>query len=210
MFCTNCGLKGTGNFCASCGTKHGPVADQESVPEVLPVDWEHEFRYEVLLRVPEVRDRLSKCGSARKKMTGEEWLGLSDHIFKPLCHGVSLKTVATIALPIYTKMGIKTGKTRTEVVTEPVGRVIVNVLCALAETGLPLAAVHQGDAGCVIEAKLPSDLWSFEGQLVVTIERTNTGTSVGAQTNIPGQWYDWGKSAKYLQQLFGYLQTKAA
>jgi hypothetical protein len=210
MYCTNCGIKGAGNFCAACGTRLLAIAEG-LLPEVIPVtNWEHELRYDALLQFPEVRNRLAKCASAAsKKMTGEEWLGLYDQAFKPLT-GVSMTTVAKIVAPLYAKIGMKTGKTRSELVNEPSGRMIVNALCALAEAGLPLVEVHQGDSGVVIEAKLPSDLWAFEGQLVITIERIGANTKIEAATNIPGQWFDWGKSTRCLETLFGRLHKSAA
>lgn len=179
--------------------------------QILPVaGWDNEVRYEVLLAVPEVRDRLAKCrGRATKSMTGEEWLGLYDKAFNPI-PGVSLKTVASVVAPIYAKLGVRTGKTRAEDLHQPIGSTIVDVLCALAESGLPLNEVHQGETGCVIEASLPSDLLSFEGRLVITVERTTSGTRVEAATNIPGQWFDWGKSSRCLESLFGRLHQKAA
>ncbi len=205
MFCTNCGMKRTGNFCAGCGTRAEPAGD---VAEVLPVgDWRQEVRYAVLLHFPEVRDQLAAVETCGKKMTGEDWLELYDKAFHTK---ISLKTVAAIAAPIYAKMGIKTGKTRTETLAEPPGQVMVAVLCALARHGLPLVKVHQGELGCVFEAKLPSDLWAFEGQVVVTIERSGAGTKVEAATLIPGQLFDWGKSSRCLEKLFSDVRVKAA
>lgn len=87
---------------------------------------------------------------------------------------------------------------------------MVEVLCALVRSGLPLVKVHRGDAGCVFEAKLPSDLWALEGRMVVTVERSGTQTKVEAATNIPGQLFDWGKSTRYLEKLFAEFRTKAA
>jgi hypothetical protein len=142
-------------------------------------------------------------------MTGEEWLGLYDKAFKPLS-GVSVQTIASIAAPIYAKMGIKTGKKKTSVFAEPTGQVIVEVLCALAKNGLPLVKVHQGQSGCVIEAKLPSDFWALEGQVIVTVEHAGEGTNVEAATNIPGQLFDWGRSTRCLETLFGDIRAKAA
>ena len=207
MYCTNCGLQGSGHFCAACGTRlaTGDVAN------VLPVgDWRNEVRYAVLLYFPEVRNRLAAVPEHAKSMTSEEWLGLCDAAFKPLAGGISVKTVTAIVTPIYARMGIKTGKSRTEVLAEPPGQVMVEVLCAFARNGLPLGKVHQGEAGCVFEAKLPSDFWSFEGQVVVSVERVSNGTKVEAATTIPGQLYDWGKSARCLEHLFGEFCAKAA
>jgi hypothetical protein len=200
-------MKLSGNFCAGCGTRAVPAGD---IVDVIPIgDWRDEVRYAVLLKFPEVRDVLAEVHECAKKMTGEEWLELYDKAFQPLTH-VSVKTVASIVAPIYAKMGIKTGKTRTEVFAEPPGQLMVDVLCALARHGLPLGKVHQGQSGCVFEAKLPSDLWAFEGQVVVTVERSGAKTKVDAATMIPGQLFDWGKSTRCLEKLFGDLHTRAA
>jgi hypothetical protein len=118
--------------------------------------------------------------------------------------------IASIVAPIYAQMGVKTGKKRRDTIDQPIGRMIVAVLCGLAENGLTLREVHQGDTGCVVEANLPSDLFALKGQLVVTIERTNSGTSIEAVTNIPGQWFDWGKSTRCLDKLFGFVADRAA
>jgi hypothetical protein len=205
MYCVNCGVKLSGRFCAGCGTPATPIAE---VTDVIPIgDWQHEIRYAVLLRFPEVRDRLAEVPEHAKGMTAEDWMALYDKAFKPV---VSVQTIASIAAPIYAKMGIKTGKSRTEELSEPPGRVIVDVLCALARNGLPLVKVHQGQSGCVFEAKLPSDFWAFEGRVVVTVESTGEETKVEAATNIPGQLFDWGKSTRCLEKLFGDLRAKAA
>ncbi len=62
----------------------------------------------------------------------------------------------------------------------------------------------------MFEAKLPSDLWALEGQVVVTVERAGPGTRVEAATKIPGQLYDWGKSTRCLAKLFADLHAPAA
>lgn len=211
MYCTNCGTQGSGNFCAVCGTRHAGAG----VPIVKPLvdttpasdNWHHEVRYAVLLNVPAVRDRLAAVPAAAKKMTGEEWLALYDKAVGPLTgNPVSLQTIAKVTAPIGAKLGIKTGKSRSTVVNRPAGLVIVDVLCALARNGLPLVTVHQGDAGCALEAKLPSDLFALEGKVVLTVERgAGRTTKVEAVTTIPGQWFDWGKSTRCLDRLFDEL-----
>ncbi len=209
-FCTNCGIQGAGNFCANCGTQRTSIPSDVLIPIEPDGNLDNEVRYEVLLRYAEVRNRIDKCSrNSSKKMTGEEWLGLYDKAFKPLT-GVSLQTVASIVAPIYAQIGIRTGKKRQAVLNEPTGRMIVMVLCALAESGMPISEVHQGEGGCVVEAKLPSDLLSLEGQLVISIERAGRGTRIEAATNIPGQWFDWGKSSRCLEKLFNYVGNRAA
>lgn len=206
MYCVNCGLKLSGRFCAGCGT---PVASVAEAQDIIPIgDWQHEVRYAALLCFPEVRQRLANVPECAKTISGEEWMELYDKAFKPIT-GVSVQTIAKIAAPIYAKMGVKTGKKKTSVFAEPPGQVIVDVLCALARNGLPLVKVHQGQSGCVIEAKLPSDLWALEGQVVVTIEGIGEGTKVEAATNIPGQLFDWGKSNRCLEKLFDDVKKRA-
>ena len=73
MYCVNCGMKLTGQFCADCGTRAGEVRD------LLPLgDWQHEVRYAVLLRFPEVRNRLAEIPEAAKGLTNEEWQELGE------------------------------------------------------------------------------------------------------------------------------------
>jgi hypothetical protein len=207
MYCINCGLQLKAEFCAVCGTR--AVQPEETREATSAGDWKREIRYAVLLYFPEVRDRLAAVPECAKSISGEQWLDLAEKAFNPL-GGVSVKTVAAIAAPLYAKMGIKTGKARSAILDAPPGEVMVEVLCALRKHGLPLVNVHQGESGCVFEAKLPSDFWAFEGQVVVTIECTGTQTKVDAATNIPGQLFDWGKSMRYLDAIFGDLRTKAA
>jgi hypothetical protein len=218
MYCSNCGTKASGNFCFACGARlisaedapspasgQPDPSDQAEKPadeRVLRHDWQHEIRYDVLLHVSEVRDLIARhAAQSRKTMTGEQFLSLCDKAFQPLA-GVSLSTVVSIAAPIYSRLGIRTGKAHSEVIAKPAGKALVAALCSLARHGRQLKQVHQAQDGCVVEATLPSDLWSLEGELVISVRRHGPGTFIEATTKIPGQLYDWGKSKQCLQQLF--------
>jgi hypothetical protein len=198
MYCSQCGEKASGSFCSSCGARLSPP----DTGPVSPRDWEEEGRYQVLLHFPEVRALLAQhAAQSRKGISGEQFLEFCDMAFVPLV-GVSLSTVASLVVPIYSRLGIRTGKSRREVLPAPIGKTLVGALCSLARHGRPLKQVHQGEDGCVLEAVLPSDLWSWEGELVVAVQRDRAGTQVEAATKIPGQLFDWGKSKKCLNQLF--------
>lgn len=204
MFCTNCGTElcgpaATGNFCAHCGTKIVTLL------EALPADWSAEHRYETLLRYPEIRSQI-ECAAAESQswLTGEQFLKIAEKAFEPLM-GVSLDTVTAIALPISRKLGIQTGKSRSELVATPLGQTIVAALCSLARHGRKLTKVHQAEDGCVLEATLPRDIRALAGELLVTIRRVGIQTQVEAATKIPGQLFDWGKSKQCLNQLFAEL-----
>jgi hypothetical protein len=214
MFCAQCGSKGRGNFCTACGARLVPPEAGPStpfnVPPVPPGDWRDEFRYDVLMQYPEVRDLVARhAAAARAGMTGEHFLDLCDKAFSPI-PGVSMSAVAGIAMSIYAKMGVQTGQSRKAVRPGPIGQTIVSTLCSLARHGRAVKQVHQGDDGCVLEAVIPSDIWSFAGELVITIRRVPRGILIQAATKIPGQLYDWGKSKKCLGQLFEDVESIAA
>ena len=202
MYCSNCGRQAAGNFCSGCGAKLGASVLPVARAIVLP-DWRDEVRHAELLRHPEVRDRIARSvAKAVKGMSGEKWLELFDKLAKP---PVSFKTVVEIAQPLYARLGIGTGKARSELLDSPPGAVIVGVLCSLARHGREVTDVHQGEDGCVIDATLPSDLLAMAGTLVVTVRKARSGTRVEAATTIPSQLFDWGKSRRCLDQFFAEL-----
>jgi hypothetical protein len=199
MYCSDCGAKAAGSFCSQCGAR---LATLEPAAQALDQDWQHEIRYAVLLHFPEVRDLLAQHAARMSKgLSGEAFLDLCEKVYEPV-PGVSLSTLAGILAPLYARMGIRTGKVRTEYLPAPAGRVLVAVLCSLAGHGRTITGVHQGEDGCVLEAVLPSDFRSFEGQFIVSVRRHGPEAQVEAATRIPGQLFDWGKSRQCLHQLF--------
>jgi len=206
MFCSECGNQVAGKFCRHCGTPLGTPGRVES-PVVEPppvIDWNTEVRYELLMRDPQVRAAIDQHARlAPKRMSAEKFLALAD---KLIPQPVSMEGVAALAQPLWAKLGVRTGKELAGHVDAPVARVIVRALCSLARRGQPLKNVSQGEHGCSIEAELPSDLFSMAGSLHITLWRTERGTGVAASTNIDGQWIDWGKSRRCLEQLLSDLQ----
>ncbi len=203
MFCSECGAKVAGNFCWKCGARLVRPAEAEQrspMSESTPIDWTNETRYEIISRHPQVRELLARQAAlAKKSLTGEEFLAAVDKIAK---FGVPLATLAEIAQPLYVRLGLGTGKSRSETFDLPPGRVIVGVLCSMAWRGQTLRSVEQAPDGCVLGAALPSDMWSLEGDLFVTIRRFESGTRVEAATKVRGQLFDWGKSKAVLNDLF--------
>lgn len=226
MYCTNCGTKRTGNFCGNCGCKFPPpIPDQAAKtvgvlePDESPLvedafladvgssDWEEEFRYKVLLHYPEVRDMIARYSAqAQKGFTAEEFLKICDLAYKPLV-GLSLSTVASIALPLNRKLGFKTGKSRIEHFSSPIGHLLVSSVCSMARRSQTLKQVHQGENGCVFEAQLPSAVWAMDGEIMITVEHAAPKTKVEAITRIHGQLFDWGLSTRVLDQLFEDLRS---
>jgi hypothetical protein len=202
MYCSHCGEPAGGNFCSSCGAAlAGGQLDDGDGP-LFSID---EVRYDVLLQSPLVRQTIAEfAAEAKRPMSGERFLELCDMVLSP-APGVSFATLAAIAHPVYSKLGLNTGKSRAVLVPIPAGPVLVGVLCSLALRGQPIRAVTQAEDGCLLEASIASDIWSFEADLFVAVERIDGGTRLAAATEIKGQLFDWGKSNRVLDNLFSDL-----
>ncbi|WP_422922868.1 zinc ribbon domain-containing protein [Singulisphaera sp. PoT] len=205
MYCSECGTQGLGKFCTNCGTRLAAATATALVDPPTPapiVDWPREVRYDLLIAHPEVRERLSNAGNkATAGISAEQAMKFYDKFLAKAVGGVELSDIATIAVPILTRMGLQATKQRSESFEAPPGRTIVAALCSLAARGQKVKEVYQASDGCAIEAVLPSDLWSWEGTLFVTVASDGHRSRLDARTKIGGQVYDWGKSNRCLDRL---------
>jgi hypothetical protein len=206
MFCSNCGIEvQSGNFCWNCGN---PLRNVAATANEAVKDWSQEVRYEALIRIPEVRELVRRhAAMARKRLSGENFLALCDKVI-PL--GVSMAMVGSVAQPIFAALGVKTGKAYSQTLPTPPGTVMVSALCSLARNGQALQQVRQVSDGCLLEAALPSDVWSWQGVIYVSVRLANGGTRVDGATSIKGQAFDWGKSSRCLAALFADLKASPA
>src|SRR5262249_6365334 len=147
MYCSECGVKAAGIFCWSCGQ---PLRQQESAadePEIVLteiVDWTQLVDYQRLIAVPEVRERIARHAAlSKKKLSGEEFLEACDKVLSPLMGGVPLTFVAKISQPLSEKLGLKTGKSRSERLAKPAGTILVAILCSLAQNNQALGEIAQ-------------------------------------------------------------------
>ncbi|TWU30174.1 hypothetical protein [Bythopirellula polymerisocia] len=214
MFCSECGARAMGKFCSACGVKLSKTESTVEETVELPIDWSDVIDYETLLEIPEIRSRIARNASQSKKsLSGEDFLDMYGNALGKLA-GLPIKlpmaSLAHFAQSTYAKLGVKTGKARSQFVAQPTGIVLVTILCYLARTGRTLRGVHQLADGCVIVAALPSDMLALEGDLILTVGRSQGGTQVEAKTEIPGQMFDWGKSTRCLESLFSELVSAAA
>jgi hypothetical protein len=204
MFCSNCGVQASGNFCNACGHR---LAAVESAPPMPVGNWEDDVDPKTLLERPEVRAMIERSAAeAKKPIPVEEYFKLYDKLgVLPISAG----TLVGIAQPFWAKLGVKTGKTRTETIASPPGRVLAALFCSLARKGRKVIDTQRGVDGCVVTAELPADLFAMAGELIVAVERVPGGTKVAAAASIKGQYFDWGKSARCLNGLFDDLRKAA-
>jgi hypothetical protein len=210
MFCPECGKPASRKFCAHCGAPLDPVTSEASAPDrvVLPMNWDDEIRYDVLVKIPEVRRIIADhADQARGNITAEQWFRIFDSV---VSIGIPMEKFSGIAQTLWARVGVVTGKEREVVVPAPVGRVLVRALCFLARNGQEIRAIHQEDDACRIDARLPSNLFSLEGLFILTVSRHPSGSSVSVRTKIPGQAFDWGKSRRTLKAFLNELSQSAA
>ena len=112
MYCSECGKLASGKFCCHCGTRVGDGSQMVAIDDPVDaplewesvVDWETESRYELLMRVPDVRETIDRhARQAKKGVTGEQLLEMYDKVVPT---GVLLAKLVTIVQPLYAKWGI--------------------------------------------------------------------------------------------------------
>jgi hypothetical protein len=205
MFCSECGVEASGKFCWKCGAPlHS--AEGAAVAAPSPRDWVDEIQYDSLIQHPEVKRILSgtQPAAGTKRLSGEDFLAAFDRL-----SALPMTTVGKIGQEIGSRLGIGTGKSQTRTFAAGPGKVIVGVLSSLLRRGRTLRSATQYEDGCLLEASLPSDMWSLEGDLAIMVRRQGGGAAVEAVTKIAGQLMDWGKSKKALQELFDDVEQFA-
>ena len=168
--------------------------------------WSLEKDYETLINYPEVRDLVAKSArKSHKNSSAQEFLESVDFAFK-LRTGFSLKTLSDVIVPIYQKIGMSTGKSAIKTVSLTVSEVIVKTLCSLVKSGYPLKATERASNGLILIARIPSDMWTWGGDLLITIEELNLKTRIAIDIKIKGQLYDWGKSKSVIKKMLSGLE----
>ncbi len=211
MFCTECGTPGEGKFCGQCGHPLNASSAPKGPPRLPPVDWTWSLDYLVVSSAPQVRAELEMAEArAGQKVGGDKLIDAVDQVMQPFTGGVSTRLAAKLSKPLTSALGFKTGKSHREVFALPPGKVLARVLIALAEHGHKLTGVEQRPDQCTLTAAIPADLCSIDGALRVTVARAAGGTELQAEALIEGQWYDWGKCRRRLDELFENVRGAAA
>ncbi|MBB40597.1 MAG: hypothetical protein CMF01_10995 [Hyphomonas sp.] len=210
MFCTQCGRKfgETDRFCAQCGApRAGSETDTapSSLDSVDPaLDWRASMVPREIMGHPEVRARIEAVtGENPKGMSAEQFYEFARPVMLITGAGPAppLKLIKDISLPISAKLGMKTSRDVTQGFRNTFGETLAAVLCSLASRSQPLEDITDATNGCIIRSKMLSSIWSWEGDLNITLEVREEGTLMTAAITVPGQLSDMGQSKRVLKSL---------
>lgn len=204
MFCTECGRKfgETDKFCAECGTARPTAAP---LPDIDPaLDWRNSTNPREIMGHPEVRAQVEKVTGANPKgMSGERFYEIARPIMMITGAGPAppLKFIKDYSLPLTAKLGMKTGSEMSQGFRNTFGETFAAVLCSLASRSQPVEEITEATNGCVIRSKMLSSIWSWEGEMIITLETRDEGTLLTGVITVPGQLSDMGQSKRVLQAL---------
>jgi len=142
---------------------------------------------------PQCAEILHIAGGSRKVRAA----GVYNVVFKPDFEGWAARWIGT-------------GKEARHVVEQPYGYVVLGVLTFLAERKMRLTAIAETSDEGLIEAILPRNALSIEGQVIVRLRADEGRVIIEAAVKVPGQMYDWGRSTRTLAKLFETVDAKVA
>lgn len=216
MFCTQCGKQsgGADKFCSGCGHPLAGIAVEPSsalAPPSTPieVDWKASDDFREVFGHPHVQARIRRVADSSKTgMSAEEFLKIAQPLMSLAGAGsVKLSVLSGLVVPLYAKLGMKS---QTEVQSgfkSSFGETLAASLCALAARGQAIQDIKSAENGCLIEAKLPSSMWNWEGSLFLSLEHHPEGILAKGNVSIPGQAFDWGRGKATLNTLFEDIRT---
>lgn len=193
MYCHKCGEKTNKEICKNCGTK---IVKEDSI---IIEHWKNEVDYKKIIRHPDILDLVANYSKKSKnKLSGEELINKFDLVFGTAA-GLSIGFLAEILVPIYSRLGIKTGKSDSIKLNKSIQEVFVRTMCSLVKNNHPIEEFHKAKDGLILIGKIKSDLRSFGGKVLIELRDNNDFIDTKIQTVIKGQLYDWGKSKQIVK-----------
>ncbi|MFC0877858.1 hypothetical protein ACE01N_14765 [Saccharicrinis sp. FJH2] len=170
--------------------------------------WRKENDFEKVAKHPDVLELISNhAGFSNSKINSGYLIDKFDLVFGTFT-GISPNFIMEIALPIYRKLGLRTGKKDKIIFDESVNDVFVKVLCAVsANKKLEFKEFHQAQDGLLIISKIKSDFLSSEGNLTIELQQTDNGVIVNINAMVKGQLYDYGKCKRIVSKVLTDLKT---
>jgi hypothetical protein len=161
--------------------------------ETPPIEsWQDEHRIEVLLNHPSIRFRVEQAAQGSSRPMSAERLMKTEMAVIGAIPGLQVIGLAgylgsLAARPIAEARGWRVERSASMSYSQPIGKVTVAMLCALARNGYPIQRTAQRDDGSYLEAVLPSNWQSWKGTLACTVTKKPGGTEIQIKSVIPGK-----------------------
>ena len=106
-----------------------------------------------------------------------------------------------------TALGISRKSGKTKVFASPYPSIVRATALALGSLGQEITALFDTPRGSTIEARLPIDIFSFGGSLLLEIvEEGVSEVCIIGSSEIKGQMFDWGKGKRALREVFDKIE----
>jgi hypothetical protein len=193
MRCSNCGSEVTGRFCSECGAQ---LFSQESIANFTS--------YRQIMADPKCQEIIASYANRAKGefLSADEFLNIAQTVM-PV--SIPMETLGNISSKLGAAIGIKTTKARQMHLHHNFGYVLLWTICSLAKHCMKIQSVSETQQSCTVEAVLPSSMWAWQGTIRLAIVAEETGTRLIAETEVPGQLYDWGKSKRTIETLLSEI-----
>ena len=187
LACPKCGFEGEGNFCSFCGArlKWEPLRKLTSYHDII-----NDERCQRIIQEEAVR--------AKSGMGSTGFLQYAELVFAG-----RLPLAALAALSGKAGQKLDFGRENYGFMTcrQPFSYAVLALLCSFARESLIVKNVMEDTSRCLIEATIPSSIWSLEGKLEAIIVAEEGNTRVLLQAKIFGQWIDWGKTRRLTSKI---------
>lgn len=192
MFCRNCGKEIVGRYCSYCGIPivKDKIRDYDSYSALISDD-----RCKRIIA--------SEAMKGQSGMSADEFLKLASKIIPTK---LPMELMGNMGKEFWTSLGLKTGKKKSITLPYCYAYALLATLCSLARHKMTLQSISEAKGLCGIEATLPSSVWSWEGKINIAIRSQGDRIEIHAETIIPGQYFDWGKSQRALDALFNEIK----
>jgi hypothetical protein len=199
MLCLNCGSEANGRFCSSCGAKL--VSHEDVVADYTS--------YKQVMADPKCQEMIASHAAKAKGecLSAAEFLNIAQTIM-PV--SIPLETVGKVGSKLGAALGIKTTQARQMHLPYSFGYVLLGTICTLARHSMKIQSVSETPQSCTVEAVLPSSMWAWQGTIRLAVVSDETGTKLIAETKVPGQLYDWGKSKRTIETLLSEINSNCA
>jgi hypothetical protein len=193
MRCSNCGSEVTGRFCSECGAQ---FIGQESIADFTS--------YRQIIADPRCQEIIASYANQAKSefLSADEFLNIAQSVM-PV--SIPMEALGKVSSKLGAAIGIKTTKARQMYLPHNFGYVLLWTICALAKHCIKIQSVSETHRYSTIEAVLPSSMWAWQGTIRLAIVAENTNTKLIAETEVPGQLYDWGKSKRTIETLLSEI-----